>query len=109
MTRPGARIIVSEKTAIIVEDEGDAVRPDQIDGLLESHSLEVGDLVYLPRGVVHRGVGGALVQVITVPGFRPGAEIGVDHLLRKINGRFDLSGGRALPYNEEASKEAVVK
>jgi len=105
----GAQIIVSEKTAMLVKNDGDAVREDEIDSLLESHPLRVGDLVYLPRGVIHRGVGGALVQVITVPGFRPGAEIGVDHLLRKINGRFDLSGGRALPYNVEASEEAVVR
>lgn len=69
----------------------------------------VGDLVYLPRGVMHRGVGGVVTQVITVPGFIPGSEIGVDHHLRAINERLQLEGERKLPYNEEFSSEQVIR
>ena len=70
---------------------------------------EVGDLVYLPRGTVHRGFGGVLAQIITAPGFRPGAEIGVDHHLRAINGRLGLTGEDALPFREASASRAVVK
>ena len=69
----------------------------------------MGDLVYLPRGVMHRGLGGVLAQVITVAGFRPGAEIGVDHHLRAINERLGLAQGEALPYHAAAAVRAVVK
>ena len=55
------------------------------------------------------GVGGVLAQVISVPGFRPNAEIGVDHLLLTINRRLGLSGDDALPFNAEASTREVVK
>ena len=36
-----------------------------------THALEVGDLVYIPRGIIHRGVGGVLAQVITDPRLPP--------------------------------------
>ena len=77
--------------------------------LFDVHDIRAGDLIYLPRGVIHRGLGGVLAQVITVPGFRPGAEIGVDHHLLAINQRLGLEGEAALPYNVEASAEAVVR
>lgn len=77
--------------------------------LFDVHDVRAGDLIYLPRGVIHRGLGGVLAQVITVPGFRPGTEIGVDHHLLAINERLGLEGDDALPYNVEASTEAVVR
>lgn len=107
MVQPEARIITSEKTNIILQP--DKVTKKQTEDLLQEDALSVGDLVYLPRGVVHRGVGGVLAQVITVPGFIPGSEIGVDHHLREINEKLNLSGERSIPYNQEASEFAVVK
>jgi hypothetical protein len=107
MVVPGARLITSEKTDMITRP--DQVERSRVDELIEEHELEVGDLIYLPRGVMHRGYGGVLAQVITVPGFIPGSEIGVDHHLRAINERLGLSGDEALPFNEEHSHEAVVR
>ena len=83
--------------------------PELAQQLFDVHDIRAGDLIYLPRGVIHRGLGGVLAQVITVPGFRPGAEIGVDHHLLAINERLGLEGDEALPYNVEASTEAVVR
>lgn len=104
---PGARVLVSEDVVGIEAPQqmtrGRAAR------VIRSLPLEVGDLVYLPRGTAHRGLGGALVQVITVPGFRPNAEIGLDHHLLEINRRLGLSGEDMLPYNTPASSGAVVK
>jgi ribosomal protein L16 Arg81 hydroxylase len=77
--------------------------------MLKSTPLEVGDLVYLPRGIMHRGIGGVLAQVITVPGFIPGSEIGVDHHLKAINNSLNLKKNEALPYNEEAANAPVIK
>ncbi len=107
MVMPGGRIITGDQLDPILDSE--SLTPDQAAGLLKSTDLQVGDLVYLPRGTVHRGVGGVLAQVITVPGFIPGSEIGVDHHLRKINESLGLSGEQRLPFNEAASLEAVVK
>lgn len=107
MAMPDAAIITSEKLDKITQPE--SVTPAEADTLLTKTKLRVGDLVYLPRGVVHRGVDGVLAQVITVPGFIPRSEIGVDHHLRAINQRLGLRGEDALPYNEAGSREAVVK
>ncbi|MEX0928329.1 MAG: cupin domain-containing protein [Balneolales bacterium] len=107
MTEPGARIITSEQTALIKEPG--SVEKAQVEDLMQEYDLEVGDLIYLPRGVVHRGVGGVVAQVITVPGFIPGSEIGVDHHLRAINERLGLAGKEALPYNVESSDHAVIR
>ena len=107
MVQPEGRLIVSGRTEAIESPE--TVTAEEASSLLETHRLEVGDLVYIPRGVVHRGLGGVLAQVITVPGFRPGAEIGVDHHLRAINESLLLDGANALPYNEAASENATVK
>ena len=87
----------------------ETMTPELADDLFDVHEVRAGDLIYLPRGVIHRGLGGVLAQVITVPGFRPGAEIGVDHHLLAINERLGLKGDDALPYNVEASTEAVVR
>ena len=107
MVQPGAVLYTSDGTERI-EDPA-AVTRAEAPLLFEKHPLEVGDLVYLPRGTVHRGFGGVLAQIITAPGFRPGAEIGVDHHLRAINGRLGLTGEDALPYREASASRAVVK
>lgn len=107
MAQPGARVLTSEAVDRIEAPE--SVTREEARALLETHELEVGDLVYLPRGTMHRGLGGVLAQVITAPGFRPGAEIGLDHHLRAIDERLGLEGEDALPYHAAASEAAVVK
>jgi len=91
-----------------IESPG-TMTPERARELFEVHDVRAGDLIYLPRGVIHRGLGGVLAQVITVPGFRPGAEIGVDHHLLAINNELGLEGPDALPFNVEASASAVVR
>ena len=107
MAMPAAKILTSEKVKTI--EDPTSVGKEEVDNLIQSTTLKVGDLVYLPRGTMHRGVGGVLAQVITVPGFIPGSEVGVDHHLRKINELLSLEGEDALPFNESASTEAVIK
>jgi len=107
MALPDARIITSNQVGTI--EEPLSVSRDQTPGLLKSTPLQVGDLVYLPRGVMHRGIGGVLAQVITVPGFIPGSEIGVDHHLKAINENLNLDKSEALPFNQEASAGPVIK
>ncbi|RMG26664.1 MAG: hypothetical protein D6730_08695 [Bacteroidetes bacterium] len=107
MVMPGAKLITSERVDLIEHPE--KIKKKHLKNLLQYTELSVGDLVYLPRGTMHRGVGGVLAQVITVPGFIPGSEIGLDHHLRAINERLGLTGGEALPYHEAASEQAVIK
>jgi hypothetical protein len=107
MVQPGGRLITSDSVSAIEHPE--QVTAEQAATLLRYTQLQVGDLVYLPRGLMHRGIGGVLAQVITVPGFVPGAEIGVDHHLRAIDDRLGLRGIDALPYNQEASTGPVVR
>ncbi|HSI74656.1 MAG TPA: cupin domain-containing protein [Lunatimonas sp.] len=107
MVLPDAKLITSEKVDLLSNPEN--VTKDQVQDLFKEYTLEVGDLVYLPRGVMHRGVGGVLAQVITVPGFIPGAEYGVDHFIREINERLNLRGNEALPFNRQASAFQIIK
>lgn len=107
MALPGAALITCDDYALL-ENHQD-LTSDQIAGLLKKTPLNVGDLIYLPRGVVHRGIGGVLAQVITVPGFVPMAEIGVDHHLKKINQQFNLTGADTLPYNVAAGDVVMIK
>ena len=107
MVQPGAVLYTSEATDRILDPA--SISSDEAQRLLQVHELAVGDLVYLPKGTVHRGAGGVLAQVITVPGFRPGAEIGVDHHLRSINERLGLTGDEALPFRAQSSTSAIVK
>ncbi|MEM7657194.1 MAG: hypothetical protein AAF399_13755 [Bacteroidota bacterium] len=107
MALPEAGLLTSTQVPVI--EQPDQVKKKQAKTLIQHQPLEVGDLIYLPRGVMHRGIGGVLAQVITVPGFVPGSEIGVDHHLRKINERLKLSKRKALPYNEVASDGPVIK
>lgn len=104
MAAPTAKLLTSQKVDQIENNTG--LTKSNSQALLDSHSLKVGDLVYLPRGMMHRGLGNALVQVITVPGFIPGAEIGVDHHLLSLNRRL---GFMAIPYNKEASTKVIIK
>jgi len=107
MVQKNARIITSDQVNLI--ENPMHITKAQSSYLVQSTPLQVGDLIYLPRGVMHRGLGGVLAQVITVPGFIPKSEIGVDHHLKAINERLKLRGSAALPYNESASNKAVVK
>ena len=107
MAQAKAKIITSNQVALIENPNG--VTKEQAQELLKTTALKVGDLVYLPRGVMHRGLDGVLAQVITVPGFVPGSEIGVDHHLRVINQRLQLREKEKLPLNEEASHKVVIK
>ena len=107
MSNDEDRLLTSYHAADIESPE--TMTPELADDLFDVHEVRAGDLIYLPRGVIHRGLGGVLAQVITVPGFRPGAEIGVDHHLLAINERLGLEGDDALPFNVEASTEAVVR
>lgn len=107
MVEPGAKIIISEYVDLIREPE--KISAEQAGGIIQEYELRDGDLVYIPRGVMHRGFGGVLAQVITVPGFIPGSEIGLDHLLREINENLSLDNENALPYNAEFSSEPVIR
>jgi putative heme-binding domain-containing protein len=92
---PGAELLVSEQLDVLLGVA--AVVREDVPHLIRRIPLTAGDLLYIPRGVVHRGLGGAVVQVVTVPGFVPGAEIGMDDAIRTLNARLGLSGARALP------------
>ena len=107
MAQPKAKLITSNKVEWI--ENPSAVTKEQIGDMLQITNLSVGDLVYLPRGLMHRGLDGVLAQVITVPGFVPGSEIGVDHHLKAINNKLRLEATEALPYNLEASDKVVIK
>jgi hypothetical protein len=94
---PGARLILSDQLHRILNPA--KVSPGVAATLLREIPLHVGDLIYLPRGVVHRGVGGAVVQVITVPGFVPNAEIAVDQQINAINDDLHLPAADQLPFH----------
>ena len=106
---------VEEGGCIYTSLERDKIEvPEEIDleeagALVHALTPEAGDLIYIPRGVIHRAVGGVLAQVVTVPGFKPGFEVGVDHHLRAINERLGLEGAGALPFQEAASEGPLFK
>lgn len=104
MVQPGARLLVSVETEAITSE---SVSREGAAALFEEIPLQVGDLIYLPRGVVHRGLGGVLAHVITAPGFVPGAEIGVDHHLAAINARLGLEGPDALPLHAQGALRPI--
>jgi hypothetical protein len=93
-----AEPIVAERAATAAEARA----------LLRREEVAVGDLLHVPRGTVHRAVGGVLAQVITVPGFVPGAELGVDHHLRRLAERFEL-GPEELPFRAASSEREIVR
>ena len=106
MVQPGGAILTSAHTAAIESRDVDRALSAE---LFRKDELSVGDLVYLPRGLIHRGIGGVLAQIITVPGFLPGAEIGVDHHLRAISEELGLTGDELIPYHQQASSNPLVK
>ncbi|MGH2367268.1 MAG: hypothetical protein ACRDI2_03635 [Chloroflexota bacterium] len=59
----------------------------------QTTELPVGTAVFIPPGVGHRSVD-AFVNIVTIPGFKPGNEVYVDRLIR--------DQGRGAPYNEAA-------
>jgi len=105
--RDGARVLTSARTADIERPE--TITRADVARLFDSTLLQAGDLVYLPRGTAHRGLGGVVAQVITVPGFVPGAEIGLDHHLRAINERLGLVGAEALPLHAAGAERPIVR
>ena len=102
----GSRLLTSTNVAAIESRQVDA---EHAATLLQSRELHNFDLVYLPRGTMHRGLGGALVQVISVPGFVPKSEIGVDHHLWAINKQLGLPKDAAIPFRLVAARTTVVK
>jgi hypothetical protein len=92
----GASLLTSPHLDKITHPE--ILHREEISNLLQRHSLKSGDLVYMPRGLIHRGLHGVLAHVIAVPGFRPGAELGVDEFLRTAARRLDLKDDE-LPYH----------
>lgn len=102
----GARVLTSESVADI---ENQAVTRADAASLIRSRPLRTGQLIYMPRGTMHRGLGGAVVQVISVPGFVPNSEVGLDHHLLAINDSLGLEGAAALPFHAAAASEAVIK
>lgn len=104
---PGARLYTSSMVERIECPE--EIAREEVPSLVDAVPVEVGDLVWVGRGHMHRAVGGVLAHVITVPGFVPGQEIGLDHHLRRIDERFGLSGADALPFHAAASHGPVVK
>ncbi len=85
---PGARLLTGSAAAVERAAELDTAAAKT---LLTRTPLRRGDLVYLPRGVVHRGLGGVLAHVITAPGFVPGAELPVDAALHALRQRLSLT------------------
>lgn len=105
--RPGGRLLWSPDVARI--ESPASVDRATARTLVQSTPLVVGDLVFIPRGTMHRAVGGVLAHVVTIPGFVPAREIGVDHHLRAIDERLGLLGDEALPYHVAASRAPMVK
>ncbi|MFO1054672.1 MAG: hypothetical protein U1F36_20815 [Planctomycetota bacterium] len=104
--RPGGRLLWSPDVARI--EARDAIDAQSARALVRSAAIAPGDVVFIPRGTMHRAVGGVLAHVVTIPGFVPMREIGLDHHLRAIAERFGL-GPDELPWQREASLRAVVK
>lgn len=98
----GAVLVVSRRTQDLLADR---VERDDVAELLERLPLKAGQLIMIPRGVTHRGHGGAVIQVLAVPGFLPGKEIPMDDAIRRVNGRFALTGARALPVHDTLPSE----
>ena len=94
---PGAHLWIGE-------DLEPFLRPDEVllgdsSGLLRKVPVVAGDLVYVPRGVVHRGVGDLTAQVIALPGFVPGTEVAVDDAIQRIDEQLGLDHPLAMPWH----------
>jgi hypothetical protein len=104
---PGGRLYTSSMVAEI--ERPDEVPAERIPDLVTETPIEDGDLVWVGRGHMHRAVGGVLAHVITVPGFVPGSEIGLDHHLRALDDRLPATSERRVPYHADASHAPVIK
>jgi hypothetical protein len=104
---PGGRLFTS--AAVTEIERPDEVARERIADLVVETPIADGDLVWVGRGHMHRAVGGVLAHVITVPGFVPGSEIGLDHHLRALDERLPESAARRVPYHEGASHGPVIK
>jgi hypothetical protein len=93
--KAGAALLHSDRVARILA--ADTVTRDEVRALIHRVPLAAGDLVYIPRGQMHRAVAGVLAHVIAVPGFRPGGEVALDEQILRINTRLGLRGHEALP------------
>ncbi len=99
---PGARLHWAPD-AESIERSAEWTR-DQAGSWMRTLPLEANQLVVIPRGTMHRAIGGALAQVITVPGFVPQREIGLDRQLQQIQERFRFEGERAIAYRSGGAK-----
>jgi methane monooxygenase PmoA-like len=99
---PGAELIVSDQLEQLLHPE--QLSAAEAGSILRHIPLHKNDLIFLPRGTMHRGLGGVLAQVITLPGFVPGAEIAVDQEIQKINQKFHLD----LPYHKPKQEFVAV-
>ncbi|HLU38490.1 MAG TPA: hypothetical protein VK081_03840 [Planctomycetota bacterium] len=93
--RPGAAVLHSDRVDRILA--ADTLTREEARSLIRRVSVATGDLVYIPRGEMHRAVAGVLAHVIAVPGFRPGGEVPLDAALQRINARLGLAGHDSLP------------
>ncbi len=96
-TEPGAHLWIGEQLKPFLDPE--QVPPDPASGFLRQVYVESGDLIYVPRGVVHRAVGGILAQVIAIPGFLSGGEIEVDSAIRRIDERLGPEHPSLMPFH----------
>lgn len=104
---PGACILWSSQVAAI---EARAAADSTIArAFIRRFVPAAGDLVFIPRGTMHRAIGGVFAHVVTIPGFVPAREIGLDHHLRAISESLGLRGDDALPYHVAASLGPMVK
>lgn len=94
---PKAGLWVGEELAPFLDPEG--VPKESLESFLRWIPLRTGDLVHIPRGVVHRGVGGVLAHVIALPGFVPGGEVAVDDAIRRIAERLKPTHSFARPWH----------
>lgn len=100
---PGAAVLHSNRVARILSPE--TVTRAEVGSLVRRVPLQRGDLVYVPAGEMHRAVAGVLAHVIAVPGFVPGAEIGLDDHLHRINVALGLDRNEALPLHRRAQPQ----
>lgn len=104
---PGAAIVHSDSVPRLLTPQD--VRREEVPLLWRRVSVRAGDLVYIPAGEMHRGVGGIVAHVITVPGFVPGTELSLDHCLAQINERLGLQGDAAIPLHAATAHEQLVR
>ncbi len=93
-TEPGAGVLISTQREAI---ETHTLTRTEVGTLLQPIPLHPGDLLFLPRGTIHRARGRSSAVVLALPGFLPGAEVRLDEDLRAINEALGLKGDAALP------------